>query len=59
MDYRKMWEQLRAEIALALEEGRDNGYDDPKSENFDKFYVYERIDRKMNALEANRKVKKV
>ena len=52
MDYRKMWEQLRAEIDLALEEGRDCGYDDPKSENFDKFYVYERIGRKMDALEA-------
>ena len=54
MDYREMWERLREEIDRALEEGRENGYDDPKSENVDKFYVYERIGRKMNALEATR-----
>jgi hypothetical protein len=55
MDYREMWERLKEEVEMAFEEGLDCGYDDPESENFDKFYVYERIYRKMNALEVNKK----
>ena len=51
MDYREMWERLKGEVEMALEEGRDCGYDNPESDNFDKFYVYERIYKKINALE--------
>lgn len=53
----EMWGRLREEIEMGVEEGRAYGYDDPKSENFGKFYVYERILKKMNALEAYRKEK--
>lgn len=51
MDYRKMWESLKADIEMGLEEGRECGYDDPNHENFDKFWTYDRIHRKMDMLE--------
>jgi len=45
--YREMWGRLEQFIEMALEEGRDNGYDDPNSENYGKFYAYNRVSEKM------------
>ena len=54
MNYRYMWERLKEEIEMALDEGRDNGYADPSSEKFDKFQVYENVMRKITMIERYR-----
>ena len=51
MDYRELWERLKVEIQSAIDEGRECGYDDPESENFDKFWVYTRVFAKMTNFE--------
>ncbi len=56
MDYREMWERLREEIDRAIEEGIECGYNKVDSEDFDKFYIYERISGKMNDLESTVRV---
>lgn len=57
MSYYEMWERLKEEICRALDEGRDCGYDDPSSENYGKFYVYDRVFKKIENLEKLRKEK--
>ena len=56
--YRELWERLKQDIEMALDEGRDCGYDDPSNENFDKFWTYERLSKKMKTLEDNVKSKR-
>ena len=49
--YREMWERLKEEIDMALDEGRECGYDDPKSANYDKFVLYNHIRSKLMRIE--------
>lgn len=51
LSYKTLWDILKEKIAVALQEGKDCGYDNPKSTQYDKFYIYQHIDNIMRFLE--------
>lgn len=51
MNYKRAWEILKADIERAVEEGYECNYNDPDSEEYDKFYVYQYVNDKMDNLE--------
>lgn len=51
--HREMWERIKEEIQMSLDEANNMGYDKPTSENFGKFYAYQNISRTMARIEAH------
>lgn len=49
--YREMWERLKEAVCMALDEGKDRGYDKPENALYPKFFVYDNVAQKMSRIE--------